>query len=108
VTTATLDSLVESFGALANAGRIPLKLGHNDGQAVTDGQPALGWVSRLYRKGEALFADFTGLPGAIYDSIKKGLYKFVSIEMLRNVDADGQRYDAVLDAVALLGATGRP
>jgi len=104
ITGAILDSLVQSFQAMANAGKIPLKLGHNDEQKVTDGQPAIGWVSNLWREGTSLFATFTGMPAVVMDAIKAKLYKFVSIEMLLDVEWNGSRWPAVLDAVALLGA----
>ena len=97
--------MAESFTALGNAGRIPLKLGHDDAQPVTDGQPALGWVTKVWREGSSLFATFSGMPAAIYESVKKGLYKFVSVEILRGVQAAGRTWPAVLDAVALLGAS---
>jgi len=86
------------------AGKIPLKFGHNDAQPLTDGQPALGWVSRVYREGKKLLADFTNMPTQVYEAIKSGLYKFVSIELLGDVQADTRVIPWVLDAVALLGA----
>lgn len=101
---ADLDAMVESFQALASAGRVPLKLGHNPEQPMTDGQPALGWVSRVWREGERLLADFTAMPRAVYDAVKAALYKFVSIEMYRDVAHNGREYPWVLGAVALLGA----
>lgn len=103
-TEADLDGIVASFAALGLAGKVPLKFGHNDDQPLTDGQPALGWVSRVWRDGGKLLADFTNLPTVVYDAIKQGLYKFVSVELLRNVKADTREIPWVLDAVALLGA----
>jgi hypothetical protein len=85
-------------------GKIPLKFGHNDKQPLTDGQPALGWVSRVYREGRKLLADFTDLPTVVYEAIRKGLYKFVSVELLGEVQAGTRVIPWVLDAVALLGA----
>lgn len=85
-------------------GRIPLKFGHNDKQPLTDGQPALGWVSRVYREGRKLLADFVDLPSVVYEAIQKGLYKFVSVELLGEVQAGTRVIPWVLDAVALLGA----
>lgn len=86
------------------AGRIPIKLGH-DADHTSDDAPALGWVERVYRQGDKLLADITDIPSVIYDAIKKGLYKFVSIELLKNVKADTRVIPWVLDAIALLGAT---
>jgi hypothetical protein len=95
---------VSSFGLLELGGRIPLKFGHNTDQPLTDGQPALGWVSRVYREGRKLLADFTDMPSVVYEAIKKGLYKFVSVELLGDVQAGTRVIPWVLDAVALLGA----
>lgn len=100
----TLDSMVLAFAKLNQTGRVPLKLGHNDEQAITDGQPALGWVQRVWREGKKLLADFTDLPTAVYEAIRKGLYKFVSSEVLLDSKVGGESFPAVLDAVALLGA----
>lgn len=101
---ADLDQIVAAFDALQSAGRVPLKFGHNDEQPITDGQPALGWVSRVWRDGKKLLADFTGVPSVVFQAIKDRLYQFVSIELLRNAEREGVKYPAVLDAVALLGA----
>lgn len=86
------------------AGRVPLKFGHNSEQPVTDGQPALGWVSRIYRSGDTLLADFTDVPTSVYELIQTAKYKFVSVELLKDVQAGTRTLPWVLDAVALLGA----
>jgi hypothetical protein len=99
-----LDEIVENFDRLNEIHKIPLKFGHNKEQPITDGQPALGWVSRVFRKGQKLYADFTDLPNAVFNAIKKKLYRTVSVELLFDVDHDGKRYGQILDAVALLGA----
>lgn len=99
-----LDDIVNNFEKLSKIHKVPLKLGHNDEQKVTDGQPALGWVSRVYRQGKKLLADFSDVPKVIYDAILKKLYRSVSVELLFNVDNKGNKYDHVLDAVAILGA----
>ena len=101
---ADLDAMVASFEDLQMGGRAPLKLGHNDDQAITDGQPALGWVERIYREGDRLLADFTDLPRVLYDAIKAGRYKFTSVELLRDAIFQGKEFPWVLSAVALLGA----
>lgn len=61
-------------------------------------------MSRVYREGRKLLADFTNMPAAVYEAIKAGLYKFVSVELLGDVQADTRVIPWVLDAVALLGA----
>lgn len=103
-TGADLDGIVAAFDALGLSGRVPLKLGHNDEQPLTDGQPALGWVSRIYREGDKLLADFVDVPTSVYELIQTGAYKFVSVELLKNVQAGTRVIPWVLDAVALLGA----
>lgn len=103
-TDASLDGIATSFDALGLSGRVPLKFGHNAEQPITDGQPALGWVSRVYREGTKLLADFTDMPTAVYELIRSGRYKFISVELLKNVLAGTRVLPWVLDAVALLGA----
>lgn len=103
-TEADLDGIAQAFNALNASGRVPLKFGHNNEQPFTDGQPALGWVDRLWRDGKKLFADFVGMPTVVFDAVKAGLYKQVSIELLKDTSREGDRYPWVLDAVALLGA----
>lgn len=103
-TDADLDDIVRSFDFFELSGRVPFKLGHNFEQPVTDGQPALGWVRRIYRAGAKLLADFFDIPTIVYDAIRTGRYKFVSVELLRDVQADTRVVPLVLDAVALLGA----
>jgi len=99
-----LDKIVQSFEFFDLSGRIPLKFGHNSEQPLTDGQPALGWVDRIWREGSKLLADFRDVPRVVYDAIKSGRYKHVSVELLRDVTAGNRTVPLVLDAVALLGA----
>lgn len=96
--------MVESFNFLKLSGRVPLKLGHNEEQPLTDGEPALGWVENLYRKGRKLAGDFTDVPKVVYDLIKRGAYKYISVELMGDVQAGTRLIPWVLDAVALLGA----
>jgi hypothetical protein len=103
-TDADLDRIVSSFDALDLAGRVPLKLGHDGKDARTDSAPALGWVTRVRRAGGKLLADFSDIHDTVYDAIRGGLYRNVSVELLRDVQADTRRIPWVLDAVALLGA----
>jgi len=100
-----LDQIVDCFNALKLSGRVPLKFGHQGPDARTDGSPALGWVTKVYREGSKLLADFSDIPTVVYDAIQKNLYRFVSIELLHNVKANTGFLTWCLDAVALLGAT---
>jgi hypothetical protein len=99
-----LDDIVQNFERLTEIHRVPLKFGHNKEQKITDGQPAIGWVSKVFRQGGKLYADFVDMPRTVFEAIKNKLYRTVSVELLFDVDHDGNRYDHVLDAVALLGA----
>lgn len=58
----------------------------------------------MYRAGKKLLADFVDMPTSIYELIKTARYKFVSVELLKNVQAGTRELPWVLDAVALLGA----
>ena len=102
-TEADLDDIVANFEILKDKHHVPLKFGHNEEQPITDGQPAIGWVERVYKVGEKLFADFTHMPRVVYEAVKSKLYRTVSIELLFNTDSEGTKFNHVLDAVALLG-----
>lgn len=99
-----LDAIVASFDKLTLAGRVPLKFGHNTTQGITDGQPAIGWVSRIWRDGNKLLADFGNVPKVVFDAIRDKLYNFVSVELLQEAERNGDKFPWVLSAVALLGA----
>lgn len=98
-----LDGIVNAFNARKDAGRIPLKLGHEDID-IRDGtrQFSLGWVTKLWREGSRLLADFN-VPDKVKQAIDDGFLKFVSVELLKNVQAANRVLPWVLDAVALLG-----
>jgi len=83
----------------------PVKLGHNEEQPeLKDGQPALGYVEKIYTVGSKLLANFKELPKKVYEAIKRGNYKRVSSEIYWNYRADDKSFNRVLKAVALLGA----
>jgi len=96
-----LDDIIANFEALPNF-KVPLKFGHDADH--NDGQPAIGWVSRIFKQGNKLLADFVDIPTVVFEAIKAQLYRTISVEILLNTKIDGQRFDHVLDAVALLGA----
>ncbi len=98
-----LDDIVANFEKLSDTHKVPLKFGHDADHK--DGQPAIGWVSRVFREGKKLYADFTDMPNKVFEAIKQKLYRTVSIELLFGVkDETKERFNHVLDAVALLGA----
>ncbi len=99
-----LQGIADAYRALGLDGKVPLKLGHNDQQPLTDGKPALGWARNLRVVADRLVADFVDVPKLIYDGFKTGRYKNVSVELLKNVQAGTRIIPWVVDAVALLGA----
>lgn len=101
-----LDDIVRNYNELRSLGaqQVPLKLGHNEDQPVTDGKPALGWVENLRRVGTQIIADFVDVPRVLLEAIKQKLYRAVSVEFLLGVKYRGKKYKHVLDAVAILGA----
>ena len=103
-TLLNLKSMVVSFNSLGKVLQVPLKLGHNEEQKVTDGQPALGWVTAMEVIGDKLVATFDYVPEIIFTAFQKKLYRNVSIEMDFDVQHKGTKYDFVVTAVALLGA----
>lgn len=104
-TDADIDHIVAAFEH--TGWEPPLKLGHNGEQEkalMQDGQPALGWVGRVYKQGGKLLADFKEVPSKLYEAMKRGNYKRVSSEIYWNYTANGKTFPRVLKAVALLGA----
>lgn len=108
ITKDDLHELANNFSRLPNL-QVPLKFGHNKEQKITDGMPALGWVTKVWvAKGkdgkDKLFGQFSSIPDLVFSAIEKGLYKNVSIEMYMDVEYKGEKLGKVLTAVALLGA----
>lgn len=99
-----LRMMEAAFNELGDNLRVPLKMGHNDEQPLTDGQPALGWVSKVWVAGEKLMAKFTDMPTIVYDAMQKKLYRNVSIELDMDVKYKEKDFPFVLSGVALLGA----
>jgi hypothetical protein len=103
-THADLSQMAEAFAKLKDVHKVPLKFGHNAEQPVTDGKPALGWVTDMYVRGSKLLADFDDVPDVVHKAIDKKLYRRVSIELSIGVKYKSDRLPFVVDAVALLGA----
>lgn len=99
-----LISIASAFHTLGNNHQVPLKMGHNDEQPFTDGQPALGWVVDLSVEGDKLVAEFSDIPDVVYGAFEKKLYRNVSIELDIGVEYKGSYFPFVLSGVALLGA----
>lgn len=104
VTNEMLHDFAANFKALKSVLRVPLKFGHNEKQAITDGQHALGWVSEVWVSGNKLLGKFNSMPSIVFNAMKKELYKTVSIEASFNVKYKDETFKNVLTGVALLGA----
>ncbi len=99
-----LKDIAANFEALAENHKVPLKFGHNEEQPMTDGYPALGWVSKVWVEGQKLKARFEDVPGIVFKAFDQKLYRHVSVELDVDVEHRGKKYKYVLSAVALLGA----
>ena len=103
-----LDQMVNAFDKVGFQPTI--KAGHQDGQesrataSRAFGEPSLGYVDRIYRKGSKLLADIRGIPARFADLISAGSYKRVSAEVYWDYKTPSQVYPRVLKAVAFLGA----
>lgn len=103
-TAQDLNDIAANFKALGDNHHVPLKFGHNDKQPMTDGYPALGWVSDVWVKDDKLFAKFESVPTIVKKAFDAKLYRHVSVELDVDVEHRGKKYKYVLSAVALLGA----
>ncbi len=99
-----LKLIAFSFDKLKDKHKVPLKMGHNDKQPFTDGQPALGWIEKVWLEGNKLMAKLVDLPDVVFSAISNKLYKKVSIELEVSVNHKDDFYPFVLSGVALLGA----
>lgn len=98
-TESDLDSMVSSFDELKLSGRVPAHYGH-----VEAGDPAVGWLSRVWREGKDLLGELIDVPAKVYEAIKANLYKFTSAEIVMGQKVNGKEYPFVLYGLALLGA----
>lgn len=97
-----LQNMVDAFEAgVVNPA---IKVTHGDDNEQID----VGKVSNLRVRAGKLFADFVNVPKALYELMKKGLFKARSAEVLWNVEKDGKKWPRVLKAVALLAPGQRP
>jgi hypothetical protein len=94
-----LDKMVEAYKATSAAYQPKLKLTHDHPK----GWPAVGYMENLRRVGDKLVADFRGIPGKLFESIKAGGYRSKSAEVLWNVVVNGKKFPYLMKAVALLG-----
>ena len=107
-----LQAMINAFGKVGFEPTV--KAGHADGQDSLKekeyrkifGAPALGYVSRIYRKGTKLLADLKQVPRHFANLIKAGAYKRVSSEIYWNYkdEANTATHPRVLKYIAFLGA----
>lgn len=103
---ADLDEHVKAFHETKEQLPPYLKLGHDNEQKFiqSEGLPAAGWISNMYREGEKIFADISHIPEKIYDLLERKAYRKVSIEQWRNVKIKDKTYKYLITGLALLGA----
>jgi len=100
-----LDAMIEAFNKLDFKPALKLHHEKNDeNDNVNLLNPALGYVSNLYRKGKKLLADFSGIPKKVYEAIQNKAYNRVSSEIAWNFKRNGKTFKRALCAVSLLGA----
>lgn len=105
-TTERLDNMVEAYNATRGSLDPPVKLGHDEGQALIqrDGFPAAGWVEGLRRIGDRLVADFKRVPIGIVNMMEQGLFRKRSSEVRFGAEVGGKVWPDLLAGVSLLGA----
>ena len=105
-----LDIIISNFYKLKDKLNPPLKLGHDEKQALVQnsGFPSAGWITDVKRKDATnkLLAYFSNVPEAIIKLIESGAYKRISAELYNNyIDPDTQKaYGPTIRAVSILGA----
>lgn len=99
-----LQNIADNWAKLSAVHKVPLKLGHNEDQPMTDGFPALGFATNVRVEDDKLVADFDHVPDIVNNAIKNRLYNSVSIELDIGVEYKGDKFKNVLSGVALLGA----
>ena len=69
-----------------------------------DGDPSLGWIDKVWKKGTKLYAKISGVPKKLYDLVLVGAYRKVSVEIMFDAIFDEKRYGKVISDLAFLGA----
>ena len=67
------------------------------------GAPAFGQVSRLFRRGAALYATLLHVPDEVAHAIRNGHVKKVTAEVYHNLTRGGQKFRRALKRVVLRG-----
>lgn len=101
-----LDKIVENFDELTKVHQPPIAvLGHDEDQSILrySGLPSAGTVSKLWRSGKKLIANFSNVPRKIAELVNRGAYGKVSCEIYPDFLWDGRGWGKVLRRVAMLG-----
>jgi hypothetical protein len=103
-----LQEMVANFERLSAENqnfRVPLKVDFfkDTKKNPHGGQPAVGWITKLSKVGQKLYAHIENIPRAVKDLIETKAYRQVSAEILWNMKYGEERLRRVLTGVALLG-----
>lgn len=108
-----LDEIVGNFAKLSDVLHPPVKLGHGEQQLLAQGagQPSLGYVAALERRGRKLVAQLSDVPAVLVELMRKKRYRKVSSEFhLAFQHSDYEKNlnrgvsGKVLEGLSLLGA----
>jgi len=102
-----IDGIIKSTNEIIDKIKPMVKLGHSEEQKLLkqSGLPAGGWITKLKRVGDKIVADIKEVPKVLYELIKNGAYKRISIELMSDYfePATKKTYKQVLSAIAFLG-----
>tara|TARA_Y100000310_G_scaffold175957_1_gene176101 strand:- start:2646 stop:3818 length:1173 start_codon:yes stop_codon:yes gene_type:complete len=99
-----VEQIVESTNEVLDKVKPYVKLGHNESQPLTDGQPALGWLSNIRKVGRKIVSDISDVPKALAKVVEKGGYRRVSVELMPNRTFGDKTFPWLIRAIAFLGA----
>lgn len=102
---ATMLASVIAANADPEVDLAPAHFGHYDARfpALTDGEPAVGWVENLRERAGTLIGDLTRVPAKMADVIRSA-YRRRSVELAENVRTpSGKVYPHALIGLGLLG-----
>jgi hypothetical protein len=104
ISVADLEEIVKATNEFRNdTGNEPYnKISHEDGNPILDNM-ALGWVDKLYVKGQKLMAECYQVPKKFAQMIQSGAFKKRSIELYNALTHKGIYYGKVLKAIAHFG-----
>jgi hypothetical protein len=99
-----LDQIVENFNRLKDYWIPALIIGHSQKDLEKSSVPAYGWIEKIWREGEKLFARIVDIPKQLVGWVRNKHYRWKSVGIdLQGRDIDGKPIGLVLDHVAILG-----